>query len=1197
MNARRRLLATCMAAALAGPARADPITGAIAAVSGWVASSAIASTFLQLGVGLALSAWQRARAPRAEKTGIRIDQVLTGDTNPEAFTLGRSATAGASIGPYRSHGRDNGWLTMVIDLGGVPGMALEAVFVNGERCPLRYDRLRGDFGIPVEQEADRSGLSGGDYLLYVKVYDGSQTAADPHLLDKHGRDPDYPWTADMVGRGRCYAIVTAKYHREKQTSIPQIKFGLRGIPLYDPRRDATAGGVGAQRWSQPETWAYTENVAVEAYNLLRGIPVGPDLYGGRVPAANLPQGTFLAAMNEADRAIEELGGSVPQYRAGIEVEVDRAPAEVAETLLRTCSGALAETGGVWSIRVGAPAAPIHLITDDDVVVTRPQQLDPFPGLDQTINGITVTHPDPETAWEMREAPPIVRLDLEMRDDGRRLRESLALDACAYGGQVQRVALAYLEDSRRFARHVLPLPPDARHLRVLDTLAWRSERNQYGGKLFEVTERVIDLSSYLIELTLREVDPSDYEWTSDLQLPVATLPTDRTAPVIEAPGFEVTGIALPDGDGVDRRVALLVEGEDPGAPHDIEVRLALTQMQVVFLPNVVLNAGLVIQAGILPDQEYQTRVRYAEGGLSPEWSVWRTARTPDLRLGELDLTADLRARIEDAAEQRDIQLLAFAQAEDARDRTRQVEAGAEITAQEIDTISQSITVLDAETDNALFDITGEIEAVRQLSVTEAAAFADYQQTVSASFGDLDARVIQTNLALVDVEGFAFASVGLTAETDDGGIAGFRATSYANPDGTGGATLDLLGDVVRAGTMLVDRLVSGQGRNLLQDAEFAHGSRFWRLDRSGAAGAETYLVIRAAGQPYAGAADPTISIVQSGTSAEGTTEIASQGLVTGTRTLTPYDFTATPGEYYMASARAVALDCTGAMFIAWYDATGLILGTTGTVAIPATTTSGTVSPRLWTRHHVLGQAPADAAFGSLIVRKLAGTAPVSSVTIFEPQVEETHASARRPTAFSRGGTTLIAGGLIVTDDLFVSRAMILQGAVGAAQIEDAAITRAKIGALSVDTIRLAYGAVTGTTILQQGQGQAGWSFEADAAGNILLVTTEAVQTRGGAQSGDEPGHSETTTLFGAHLVINDVVAVTITVQRQVSNYLQNPDNPVSDQNPRHQWWISYSPVYRTFVRITRAGGNNVYVSVWADDGTVQSSIINAVARSSR
>jgi len=213
------------------------------------------------------------------------------------------------------------------------------------------------------------------------------------------------------------------------------------------------------------------------HNILRGIPVGPDIWGGGVAADDLPFDAWIAAMTQAEAAVSLANGTTePTWRAGFEVRVDEEPLGVIDELLKACSGDLSNTGGTWTIRIGAPALPVLSISDDDIIITEDQQLDPFPGLDATFNGVTAQYPEPVSLYQSREAPPRFNAGWEDDDGNRRLVADLSLPAVPFANQVQRLMRAYIEDERRFIRHTLTLPPSAIQLEPLDTIAWTSARN-------------------------------------------------------------------------------------------------------------------------------------------------------------------------------------------------------------------------------------------------------------------------------------------------------------------------------------------------------------------------------------------------------------------------------------------------------------------------------------------------------------------------------------------------------------------------------------------------------------------------------------------------------------------------------------------------------------------------------------------------
>ena len=131
------------------------------------------------------------------------------------------------------------------------------------------------------------------------------------------------------------------------------------------------------------------------------------LWGGReILQADLPTSSWFAAMNECDALASGDGGDEAQYRAGVEISLtdDAEVADTIEELLKAMQGQIAFVAGSWLIKAGPPGASVFAFSDDDVIVTSPEDFDPFPGLDQVFNGVTATYPEPEDGWQPKEAP-------------------------------------------------------------------------------------------------------------------------------------------------------------------------------------------------------------------------------------------------------------------------------------------------------------------------------------------------------------------------------------------------------------------------------------------------------------------------------------------------------------------------------------------------------------------------------------------------------------------------------------------------------------------------------------------------------------------------------------------------------------------------------------------------------------------------
>jgi len=469
----------------AGLAYAEPVTIALfgAAFASTVAG-ALVSTALTIGLSYGASLLQKAWMPVQEKVGVTVD-ISTGDDIPVTAIMGRYATAGTRVygGTFGNPGKTpNGYLVEVIELGNLPCTGLQSLWINEAPATLLTAEEHAVFGYPVEEFRRQK-----DYC-WVKFFDGTQTTASSYLTSKFGSHPDRPFTPDMIGRGCPYAIVTSRFRESVHKGAPKCVFELGSVKLYDIRKDSTNGGSGSHRWDNPETWGPSTNPIVLAYNIIRGMYYGDEwFYGGQNLAAfRLPSSSWIAAANECGTIISLSGGGTePAFRAGYQINGSERPLEAVAKIAKACNARIAEVGGIFKVLVGAPGSAVYSFTDDDILITDGQSFEPFPTLDDTVNAIEATYPEPQERWASKDAPARYDVSLEEADGNRRLPSSVAFEACPYPNQVQRLMEAMLKDARRFRQHSFHLPPDAYALEPNDVVSWTSERNGYSNKKFLV----------------------------------------------------------------------------------------------------------------------------------------------------------------------------------------------------------------------------------------------------------------------------------------------------------------------------------------------------------------------------------------------------------------------------------------------------------------------------------------------------------------------------------------------------------------------------------------------------------------------------------------------------------------------------------------------------------------------------------------
>lgn len=758
------LLISAAFIAVAAPAHADPIT----AIATWVGATfsvgaATALAVTQFAVGFALNAVAAAlMKPDVPGANVQFD-VQMGDDQPLSFTVGEYATAGKRkyLGSW---GRNTRFITEVIEYSALP-QGLAGIWVDDERGEF-VAGLRGhvlssadpgsitdatesasvpggslDIGQPLENYRDDP--DGPRTTLWVKVVDGPQAAADPFLLWAFGDDPDYPWTADMVGTGKSYVIITARYDSQTLTSYPRFLLEPSPLPMYDLRLDSTNGGTGAHRWDSPATWAPTTNAAVVAYNIARGIYFGTEwVYGGKSLAAwRLPAAEWIAAANECDDAVSLAGGGTePRYRCGMEIRCNVPAADALEEIGKAANMRFAETGGQLKPIVGLPAAAAFALTDDDIVITEGQSFKPFYPVAETFNAISATYPEPVEKWSSKDAREYIDTDATAEDGGRYLPTSMTYGAVPFRRQIRRLMRSQMRDYRRMRRHQFHLPPDAYALEPgVDMVSWTSQRNGYVSKLFMV-ESVAKTPGMLVLVSLREVDPGDYDWSSSFEAPpTVVVPKNPTGFVQPISGLIIEPIAILDPDGETRRPAIRVrcDGDETGVTSiSLEWRETGQPEQATGRVAEFLDPYRWIIRNVLPGTSYQVRARLLSRLTTRSaWSDWFTVTTLDLALSWDDFEAEVQEAVDAAMAQAEAAAEAAADANIAADGLR-------------DDLDAAVADLDADIAAAAALAADNLLIAQAYTDTSVQAEATTRQTAT----DALAAQIQTLTAVLNSENY-------------------------------------------------------------------------------------------------------------------------------------------------------------------------------------------------------------------------------------------------------------------------------------------------------------------------------------------------------------------------------------------------------------------------------------------------------------
>lgn len=818
---------TALLLAVSDPAHAGFLIAPVVALIGLTGAAATVATAVigvALSVGLSYVASKLlAKTPEIPDVsslksvgGIQLDLRVDPDI-PQSLIVGRAVTAGslAYANTFGTRGDiDNSDLVEVIALADHPCEKLHSAFVEGVECVLRdsgtdrgllvdgytgpvdkvtLDEIKASFGQSLfgniagpllynQLDAQGNLKKYGD-LLALRFFDGRQTTADSFTVDKLGT-AQRPWTASHVGTGITYVRTHSIYERERVPGRLNWKFVVDGIRLYDPRKDSTvAGGSGPHRFSDLSTHEWTDNLATIAYNVCRGIYVA-DVNGNRkffygiegTAADQLPLDVWFAVMNEADVLVERGDGDFErQFCGGAEISLDTEPREMIQGLLRASGGRFVEIGGIYKLYFGAPGLPVLNITDDVIVASREEQYRPVLGLEQRVNYLTGTYTSPADGWITKVAPP--RENITWRaEDGRRLPADLTAPMVQSDTQMQRIMLQLLNRARRQRKHVLTLPPPAMVLEPGDVFAWDSARNGYVDKLFEIDN--VDYEPNLnVTVSCTEVDPDDYGWSSDDELPVVGGRLVTLLPAAKViTGFSAEGYVWRGDLGQVRPAVKLIWG----APDDNDINGVRWQIRLSADPtdNIsgltdrddVVAGQIVIAAGLQSLTQYQVRARFESwNGYITEWSLWIPVTTPAVYIEQVDLSAIVNRTLEsvapairdanDVAES--VALIAARVMQDADDNAILIERNRQDLHVKANGISAAVVTEtqaridgDAAEASARLLVKADVDANMAAIAAEAVARADGDSAVAATVTVL-AATVDDNTAAISSEATARA----------------------------------------------------------------------------------------------------------------------------------------------------------------------------------------------------------------------------------------------------------------------------------------------------------------------------------------------------------------------------------------------------------------------------------------------------------
>lgn len=386
------------------------------AIAGFLfAGSALAAkviaTALAFGTKLALS--YLGRGKRRAYSAVS-GQVEYGGRVPVSTAYGIVKTAGHRIG-YFKWGRGNKFNADVFVLanGWCDGLEEEVHFYGA-----KHDLVERPI---IGNEVAHFGVAGFDNLISIRFYDGRPGQQADMKLVNDTASLTRKWKATSACTAQCYVVIERQWSAEKfDKGRPNFEFVLRGLRLYDPRKDDTiAGGSGTHRLDDPATYEFGDtgqNPALQRLNYqlgLRGRISHRTLIGEGKTLGQLDLGSYFAAMNVCDT----MRAGKPTFQCALIVNAEDDHTEILREFDDAMAGYALNRRGLSGVIPGAPQIPVATITADDIPAGRQQELRRRKNSFSLYNHLSGQFTSPEKMWQPESLKPI-HVNADVAADGR-----------------------------------------------------------------------------------------------------------------------------------------------------------------------------------------------------------------------------------------------------------------------------------------------------------------------------------------------------------------------------------------------------------------------------------------------------------------------------------------------------------------------------------------------------------------------------------------------------------------------------------------------------------------------------------------------------------------------------------------------------------------------------------------------------------
>jgi len=452
-----------------------PAVAAVAAgvVAGAAASSVVVGIAVAIGT-VALQNSLKPEMPGVEEAVNESQTLTTTPLQPHRGVYGECVVSGSIVGYGKRKMGEKEAHVVVVTLAGHQIESAELYEVNGKQKP--------------------SGTT-------AEIVRGDQTTVNQTALQYCDG-----WTADHIGFGRAYAVITIPIDPEEMPSgLQNITFKVKGKRVYDPRKDSTVGGSGSHRSNNESTWEWSDNSILCAFDYQR-------FHGFRQLSLNkFDLAHVMSQANICDELVDYTDSdgeqqSEKRFTCNGSWTFDQSPPKVLERLISSCGGKSYRRGGKIYLQTASYHGMAEMtLTDTDaageIIIT------PHRELKDRCNLVRASLQDPKKGYQPADAP-VVTNAIYVERDGMELEDELQLNFTNSATMAQRLMKYHLERNRAGMR--IQFPCKAKGLLAMaGTTVHVDLPNEGIDKEFIVSDWGFDVDSKKVSLVLEEESPALY----------------------------------------------------------------------------------------------------------------------------------------------------------------------------------------------------------------------------------------------------------------------------------------------------------------------------------------------------------------------------------------------------------------------------------------------------------------------------------------------------------------------------------------------------------------------------------------------------------------------------------------------------------------------------------------------------------------